>query len=287
MQRLTFNILLAFAWILSFAGCGQQKAEPQVRQVASQDDSLKEVIADRDRQISDLMSTMNEIQDGFNEISEAEQRVNILQDGEREDKAEQIKENIQFIADRMQQNRELIKKLKQQLKEGDIKGVEMNRMISNMLRQLNEKDQQLQQMRAELAAKDIHIAELDATINDLNDNVSTLQDESAQKTQTINSQDAQLNTAWYVFGTKRELKEQRIIVDDRVLQGAFNKNYFTKIDIRVTKEIKLYSKWAKLLTMHPASSYDLTKDANGQYELVITNPPQFWSTSKYLVILVK
>ena len=72
-----------------------------------------------------------------------------------------------------------------------------------------------------------------------------------------------------------------------MLQSNFNKNYFTKIDIRVDKEIKLYSKDAKMLTAHPASSYTLTQDNNKQYVLRITNPQVFWSTSKYLVVLVK
>ena len=72
-----------------------------------------------------------------------------------------------------------------------------------------------------------------------------------------------------------------------MLQGNFNKNFFTKIDIRVDKEIKLYSKSAKILTMHPSSSYTLATDAKDQYVLRITNPQLFWSTSKYLVIQVK
>ena len=88
-------------------------------------------------------------------------------------------------------------------------------------------------------------------------------------------------------GTKKELKDQRIIQDGKVLQANFNKSYFTKIDIRNTKEVKLYSKSARLLTMHPSSSYTLTRDASKQYVLTITNPDLFWSTSKYLVIQVK
>ena len=72
-----------------------------------------------------------------------------------------------------------------------------------------------------------------------------------------------------------------------MLQSIFNKSYFTKIDIRVQKEIKLYSKSAKILTMHPSSSYTLQQDANKQYVLRISNPQIFWSTSKYLVIQVK
>ena len=73
----------------------------------------------------------------------------------------------------------------------------------------------------------------------------------------------------------------------KVLQSNFNREYFTKIDIRIEKEIKLYSKDAKILTTHPSSSYTLQRNASKQYILRITNPDVFWSTSKYLVIQVK
>ena len=149
------------------------------------------------------------------------------------------------------------------------------------------KDQQLQTLRAELEQKDIHIAELDEKVADLNTNVSNLKEENTQKAETISTQDKALHSAWFVFGTKKELKEQNILSDGEVLRSNFNKEYFTKIDIRIDKEIKLYSKSAEVLTSHPASSYTLQRDANKQYVLRITNPDAFWSTSKYLVILVK
>ena len=281
-------VLLSLILVLILAvGCKQQKSSPESLQNVEQNDSLKDIISQRDNQINDMMATMNEIQDGFNEINEAESRVNLIKGNERINKSRQIKEDIRFIADRMQQNRALIKKLQDQLKNSNFRGSEMKKVISNMLKQLDEKDQQLQQLRAELEAKNIHIAELDETIEGLNSNVSNLQSENAQKAETINSQDVQLNTAWYVYGTKKELKDQRILVDGKVLQSSFNKNYFMKIDIRVTKEIKLYSKSVKLLTTHPSGSYQLVTDENKQYVLQITTPQLFWSTSKYLVVLVK
>lgn len=268
-------------------GCKEYKTPVANRPTVAKDDSLQQIISQRDTQINNMMATMNEIQEGFNEISEAENRVNLIQDDERADKASQIKEDIKFIADRMQQNRELIKKLQGQLRDSDFKSQELKKVIANMLRQLDEKDQQLQQLRAELDAKNIHIAELDETISNLNNNVTELKSESDEKSQIINNQETQLNTAWYVFGTRPELKDQRILMGDKVLQQNFNKNYFTKIDIRVTREIKLYSKSARLLTSHPAGSYELTRDNNKMYTLAITNPQLFWSTSKYLVVVVK
>ncbi|MBE6264327.1 MAG: hypothetical protein E7104_10360 [Prevotella sp.] len=284
MKKLLVFGLGLFA--IAFTACKQNKAQSDIAGM-TQNDSLQNIISQKDSEINDMMGIMNEIQEGFQKINEAENRVSIVKDGEGANKAQQIRENIQFIAKTMKKNRELIAKLQDQLGKSSLKGTQLKATIDNLLKQLDEKDQQLQQMRAELDAKDIHISELDETINNLNTNVSNLTTESTQKSQTISAQDKQLHTAWYVFGTKKELKDQRIIQDGKVLQANFNKSYFTKIDIRNTKEVKLYSKSARLLTMHPSSSYTLTRDASKQYVLTITNPDLFWSTSKYLVIQVK
>lgn len=270
------------------AACGNKETKDtqSLRDIAVSD-SLQKVIAERDNEINDMMSTLNEIQDGFREINKAESRVSIVKDGEGSNKSQLLRENIQFIAQRMKQNRELIAKLRTQLKKSGVQGDALRKTVEDMARQLDEKDKQLQALRAELNAKDIHINELDETINSLNTDVTNLQTESTAKSQTIKDQDAQLNTAWYAFGTKSELKEQGILEKGKVLQGSFNKSYFTKIDIRTKKEIKLYSKSAKLMTTHPSGSYTLGKDSSGKYVLTVTNPQIFWSTSKYLVVLVK
>lgn len=284
MKKLLF--LAIGLTLITFMGC---KDDRKVADVAgfSQNDSLQKIIAQKDNEINDIMETFNQIEAGFKEINEAENRVSLIKDGEGANRRQQLVENVQFISATMKENRALIDKLRRQLRESSVKSDNLKKTIENLVAELEEKDNQLQQLRAELDAKNIYIAELDQTISSLNDNVSNLQTESSQKSATIQAQDKQLNTAWFVFGTKKELKEQRIIDGDRVLESNFNKSYFTKIDIRVEKEIKLYSKYAKILTMHPSDSYTLQKDANKQYVLRITNPQIFWSTSKYLVILVK
>ena len=265
----------------------QEERKASVAVENSVADSLQKVIVQKDNEINDMMSTLSQIQEGFREIAEAENRVNIVKDGERTNKAQQIRENIAFISNTMKHNRELIEKLRQQVRESSLKSDQLKTTIENMVKQLEEKDQQLILLRNELEAKNIHITELDQTITNLNKDVSNLTTESEKKSQTISNQDMELNTAWFVFGTKKELKEQHIIEDGKVLRANFNKSYFTKIDIRVDKEIKLYSKSANVMTPHPSSSYTLDRDANKQYVLRITNPELFWSTSKYLVVVVK
>ena len=284
MKKILFTALAIGAFALY--SCNGNKNNSKENEL-EQSDSLSRIIEQKDNEINDMMGTINDIQEGLREINEAENRVNIVKDGEGANKATQIKENIQFISTTMTRNRELIEKLRQQLRESSFKGEQFKKTISSLMQQIEDKEMQLKQLRAELSAKDIHIAELDETIGTLNTNVNELTEESNRKTETINTQDKQLNTAWYVFGTKKELKEQRILADGKLMQANFNKNYFTKIDIRVEKEIKLYTKSAKILTIHPADSSTLSQDASSQYILRITNPDLFWSTSKYLVVLVK
>ena len=278
--------LFACLALLLLGACTGKKSSPDLVNM-EQNDSLQRIIAQRDSEINDMMSTLNEIQEGLSAINQAENRLSIAREGEGANKTAQIKENIKFIANTMARNRELMKRLQQQLRESRFNGDELRKTISNLTQQLDDKAQELQRLKAELDAKDIHIAELDEKIDNLNDNVENLQTDAQQKAQTISNQDKQLNTAWFVFGTKKELKEQHIMENGKVLQSNFNKNYFAKIDIRIDKEIKFYSKSARILTMHPSGSYTLTPDVNKQYVLRITNPQIFWSTSKYLVVQVK
>ena len=282
MKKLLFVACLA-AFFLT--GCNNSKNTPDLS--SQQKDSLNSIIAQKDSELNDMMGTLNEIQDGLNQINEAENRVTLLKNGEGASKKQQLKEDVQFIATRMQQNRELLAKLQKQLANSSFQGDQLKKTIENLQKQIAEKDKQLQALRQELDSKDIHIAELDETINNLHTKANNLTSVNRQQSETINTQDKQLNTAWYVFGTKKELKDQHIIEGGKVMTGNFNKSYFTKVDIRDVSEIKLMSKSAKLLTTHPSSSYTLVRDANKQYTLRITNSQIFWSTSKYLVILVK
>ena len=273
--------------LLALASCKDKTNTRETADLNQRIDSLNRVNVQKDNEINDMLETLNTIEDGFRAINEAQGRVTVERRGEGADAAQRIRENMQFINETMTQNKDLINKLRLRLRDSNTASEQLRKTLENLTAQLETKESELAVLRQELEAKDIHIAELDEQVSQLNEDVTTLKDDKARKEETISQQDKELNTAWYVFGTKRELKEQNILKSGEVLQGNFNKNYFTKIDIRVDKEIKLMSRDAKLLTTHPANSYVLERDANKQYVLRITNPQQFWSTSKYLVVQVK
>ncbi len=284
MKRIVIS-LLALTVLMA---CNNKKEE---KNLASQNtiDSLTDIVNQKNNELNDIMSTFNDIQEGFREINEAEGPVNIARNnGETNAKAD-IMENISFIKRTMQLNKERIAKLREQLKESSFNTSKLQATIESLNKELESKTARIEELQAELDSKNAHIAHQDKQISELNTNVNSLTADNAAKARAVEQQDKQLNTAWYVFGTKKELREQHILEGtNKVLKGNnFNKDYFTKIDIRVDKVIKLYSKSAKLLTNHPAGSYSLDKDARGMYTLRITNPTTFWSVSKYLVVVVK
>lgn len=290
-----------FVWLVAacmlstaFLSCSTKKE----KEVGAKDtsaatiDSLRQALTQSQNESNDLIEILSQIQDGFDQINEAEGRVNVEnRQGEGANK-QAIVENMAFIQRTLKLNRELISNLQQQLrnsKQSDSKSkAKLEEMVNNFNKQLEEKSKEIEELRAQLAQKDIQIAEQAEQINTLNENVTDLNQKNEEKARTVAEQDKQLNTAYYVFGTKKELREQKILKHGDVLKGNdFNKDYFTRIDLRVTKTIKLYSKSARLMTNHPAGSYQLEKDAQGQYTLRITDPQAFWSVSKYLVVTVK
>ena len=195
MKKLAFFAVCA----LAIASCTDGVKQANLAAEA-QRDSLNSIIAQKESEITDMMTTLSDIEEGFREITEAQSRVTLAKQGEGTNSAQRIRENMQFIQQTMKQNKELINKLKQQVREGSVKSEQLKKIIDNLTEQMEEKDRQIQSLREELDKKDIHIAELDERVADLNSNVENLTEETNQKSQTIDQQDKQLNTGWFVFG---------------------------------------------------------------------------------------
>ncbi len=286
-------LLLAGILLIALTACNTKKEKESTYDPAQVTiDSLKRALADTQNESNDLAETIRQISDGLRQISEAEGRINVeTAQGEAADRT-QIADEMAFISRQMKLNRELIANLRSQLRVATQAGAKQKtsyeEMLDNFSRQMDEKQKEIEALKARLEEQDLTIARQNEEIDRLGENVEELNRQNEEKNTTLAEQEKELNTAYYVYGTKKELKAQHVLEKNDVLKsGAAVKDYFTRIDIRVTKTIKLYSKSAKLMTTHPVDSYTLDKDSQGQYTLRISNPQKFWSVSKFLVVVVK
>ena len=254
---------------------------PKREQLISSNDSLMAVIASRDAALEEMINTINRVEAGFREINEAQGRINLDATGSEISFNENIEQDFAYINETLQKNKEEIEKLKTQLSKNQGAYKQLHAMLENLQKQLADKGKEIEAMRDELMKRDIRIASLDKTVEELTQT-------NEESKQTIDIQEVEINTVWYAIGTKKELKNENILKSGDVLRATnANLGYFTKADMRELTTINTYAKSAKLLTTHPENSYSLEKDSNKQYILTIKDAVAFWSISKYLVIQVR
>lgn len=278
--------LLSVVAALIFSSCnftGNSDREKQVR------DSLRNELNLKEKENDELIELISIVTDGFRQIDEAEGRISINPDREyMMSQKDVIEEQMNFIVGKMSENREKIEKLEKMMKSSKAGNAKLQTMIANLKSQLEAKEAHIAELNSELESKNIHINLLDSTITRKNAAIDELTEQNEKKAKLVDAQDKMINRAWYVYGTRKELKNHRILDGSEVLKNSdFDREYFTEVDIREFRELPLYSKRISLETSHPEGSYELVKDEKGQYILRITNPELFWNVSRYLVILVK
>lgn len=284
--------LILFA-ILSILFVSCVKDSQEYKQLLAEKDSIVALNNKKTTEVDSYLTRINDIADNFDKLRAAEQYVNTDANGEKISKeaVERISDNIQLMSEILRKNKENIAALEEQVKKGKGNNTQLQRTIDRLNATLQERALAMDSLKMELAAKDEKLAQLGQEVGVLTESNGILSKDNLKKAEQIKQQEELLNTAWYVFGSRRELKSQQILTKNgmfssaKILQNDFNKDYFVKIDIRTTTSIPLYSKKAKVLTNHPMKSYAITTE-NGTKVITIKNYVEFWSVSRYLVIQV-
>jgi phage shock protein A len=290
MKQLIIGILF-FSFLIS---CNNGN---DVERLKAERDSLLRLTNEKDNAINDFMQSFNEIESNLETIKQKENIISLKTGGDIElDQAakDKINDDIFAIYELMKKNKDELNALKSKLRKANIKSSEFEKMIARMTEQLKAKDEEINTLKNDLARLNIDIENLNIRIAELNSQMDTLITSNQEKEEILKMQEQKLNTAYFVFGTKKELKQNHIITSEggfigigkmQKLMDDFNKDYFKTIDIRTTTSIPLMAKKAKLVTSHPANSYYFAGDDQID-SLVIKNPEKFWSVSKYLVIMI-
>lgn len=281
------------ASIVLLAACGDEKKvastdDTSVDQLVQTRDSLQQVIANQDS----LLSLINELGDGMEQIKMLE---NILSSenlqSETPDRRDKIRNDMADIQRTLNERRQRLAELEARLNKSNANNAHLRQAITSLKNQIAAQVTTIESLRKDLASANIYIDQLTQNVDSLNTTVANTIEEKNVVEQKNEELTNQLNTCYYVIGSKSELKAHDIIETGflkktKIMPEDFQRNYFTTADQRSLTSLPLHSKKAKVLTSQPSDSYQIVNDANGMKVLNITNPEKFWSTYKYLVIQV-
>jgi len=284
-KEVLFGIVV-FALIFS-SSCVKNSSE--YKRLQAQNDSLALVNARNTTEMDDILSLLNEVEDNFRSIKAAENYLSVQSNTSGElapTTRERINSDMKLVTETLEKNRKKISELESKLKNSSVQSTQLQQTVNKLRVELDQKTMALVTLNEELERKSRQISELSASVSNLSKDVQDLRIQSNTQQHTIIQQQKEITKVYYCFGTSNELKRQRILVNDQI--GAnFNRDYFIHVnDFNKLHNIQLRAKKGKLLSKHPDGSYEFVKDANNQVELNILDPVNFWSLTKYLVVLV-
>ncbi|PKP38763.1 MAG: hypothetical protein CVT97_00050 [Bacteroidetes bacterium HGW-Bacteroidetes-14] len=294
MKKIIIFSLLAIA-ALSLSSCVENSAKYKALQ--AQLDSLGSAHSVKSAEFEEVFATLNEVENGLKSIREAE-NILVLQSQKGgaeipENSREQLKSDVAAIGEAIQSYKQQINKLKNDAR---IQSNQFKKRLAALTSELEAKSEliadlgrQLEEKDRQLIVKSQQIETLDKTVTTLRDEVTSLAQATASQQETIATQEAQINSGYYIIGTKSELISANVMSKGGLFKSAkisyqAEQSAFVKIDIREVKEIQINAEKAKVLSVHPTGTYTLEPGANGMQVLKISQPATFWEQTKYLVI---
>lgn len=268
--------------------CGdKQKLEQSEAQNTMLTDRLQETLATQDS----LFALINDITDGMTQIKEIERIVSTSGSltSESPSRKEQLRSDMAALQMALQQRRERLEELEKKLGSSEGNNKTLLTTIANLKAQIAEQSTEITTLNNQLAEAGVKITQLNTQVDSLSNAVTEVSDALDMAEQEATEMANELNTCYFVIGTQKELKENKIIESGflrktKVLPKDFNTAYFTKGDKRTLTEIPTHAKKAQVMTNQPAGSYEIVDGADGQKVIKITDPAKFWSVSNFLVI---
>ncbi|MDY0100255.1 MAG: hypothetical protein RBR81_13760 [Bacteroidales bacterium] len=254
-----------------------------------QEVAFTQKLTERDSMLNDWLVTFDEIEKNLRMIREKEKIITVNSAGSEisKSKRDQILEDIRSINSLLEENKNKIARLNSQLKKS-------GNTIAGLQSRVNELEASVMKQETEITLLKASLDNKDFEIGQLNSKVVALNDTLTMREEIIGEQIYKLNQAFMVSGTFRDLKEKGLLSKEGGFLGIgrkesladnFADSIFTEIDITQITTIPVNSRKVKLVTEHPANSYELIKESEDQIaSIAIVDPEEFWKVSKYAVV---
>jgi len=291
MKTIRISVILLLA-LFVIAGCGKKK-EKQILGLQTENARLMVGYEQKDSLLNEIFVSMNDIERNLSDITAREKMItdaSVDEERMNTDVRDKIMDEIILINNIMEENKKKLALLRGQLKKSDSRITALEETIQMLTMRLGEKEEEIDVLKQELVKMNFAVESLNATVD-------TLRGETLSQSRVINQQDeliGEMNTVWYVTGTKKELQEKGIIKKagglfsgDVMMSDLINPGYFTTADMREISRISFESNKAEVVTVHPEGSYKFTEENELITGVEILDAVEFWKSSRFLVVMTK
>lgn len=168
----------------------------------------------------------------------------------------------------------------------------LSNTIAFLTAQLDKKEAQIEQLRAELTGERRTVRRLTSQVEDLTETVGVLSEQNTVLTEAVQVQTDIINEGYVLVADKSVLQQMGVIEGGGFLRkskvnlGNVSTSQCNKVDVAQFTELPIPCKKVKLLSPAPEGSYTLKSNGNTS-TLTILDPAKFWSLSNVLVIQTK
>jgi len=289
--------IIAAVLLVATIGCNNksEQLEKLNTELQAKNSELANDLSARDEYIDTVTQTINDI---YSNLESVRSREGVV-----------LKESNEIESKKKLTSRDIREKLLVEVSLID-SSLKVNRKrITDLQSKLNSAKKQYTGLKNMVAALKQTIEEREATIAQLEQKITALETEVSTKTQMlvqsdsviqqqhgiIDAQHSEINRAYYIVGTRRELESKGVIAKQggwlwgllgstTVLSSGIDSKYFYPIDKFQNTTIDISGKIDEIIPKRDETFYSVGEVSKNEMKLIISQPQSFWQ-DKYLVII--
>lgn len=299
MKRQTKNwiLLLSLLIILVVFAVLFEMADSDKKEWIDRSAALEEELMVRDSTYDQVIDILYAVEEQIDNIKYREKLVSMTsEDGLTENKKRGLVSDMRSIDSLIVTTNETVGRLLAQLDNAQMDLKSFKNRVYHLSKELEERKAEYEVLRNDLKSKDMEIAKMTFTVQNLEDKVLDHERMIDNQLTEIAIREEKLNTAFLTIDSKKSLIENGVVVKEGGFLW-FGKNLslrddapaekFSMIDIRNTSRLIVDAKDVELITDHPSDSYQIIREGDLIKHIDITDPGNFWRISKYLVLAVE
>lgn len=276
------NTLIILATPILLFACKSGDQQAALNDLNTDRQNLVAKVIEKNEQIQNFERYLNAVEMNMDKIRRKESRLSKLElDSDQELHQDQLLTDLLVIEEILKENKSSIATLEKTISSNKAELGMYKDTVANLKETIEKHIESFKTYEEKITDLSIEITALRTHQDSLLSDLASLEDDG--------------HTAWFAYGNHNEMKENEVTIrkggifglgGKEFLKEDFNRDYFAQIDTRTTTEIPLHCSKASLASSHPSASFKWNQGEQIE-SLVITDPDLFWSSSKYLAIVVQ